>query len=419
MTYQVHHRHPIVKGTIDLAGSKSISNRALIIQALTNDPFQINRLANANDTELMFNLLRDNNPVKDAGPAGTTFRFLTAFLSLQPGDQILTGTERMKKRPIGILVDALRQLGGQIEYLEKEGFPPLRVGAPDPKKGVKELKIAAHTSSQYISALLMIAPTLPNGLTLTLEGKIVSRPYIEMTLALMKYFGVQHHWEDQSIVIAPQSYQARTFTVEADWSAASYYYAIAAIALEADIYLKGLFENSVQGDAVIREMMNSFGVTTHFHSDGIQIVKPKDATVTPKFDWDFIKCPDLAQTMAVICAAQGVEGHFKGLETLKIKETDRIVALQTELAKVNVQMKNAPDNELDQMITGQIDLSKFPPTFPTYEDHRMAMAFAPLALKGPINIEEPMVVNKSYPLFWEDLKKLGFIVKETAFKTES
>ena len=331
--YLVNGPQQSVSGIIDLAGSKSISNRALIIQALTKDPFEIKRLANANDTVLLQRLLESDGATKDAGPAGTTFRFLTAYLSLQPGTQVLTGSERMKKRPIGVLVDALRILGANIDYLEQPGYPPLRIGEPKQFGAHRQLSISAGTSSQYISALLMIAPVLPNGLELHLDGKIVSRPYIEMTLALMGHFGVEHSWEDKVIRIEPQEYKARPFTVEADWSAASYYYSIAAIAEEADLLVKGLFRDSVQGDAILSEMMEHFGVQTTFNDHGIRLTKVSIGPIGP-FEWDFLRCPDLAQTVAVICAALGVEGRFTGLETLRIKETDRIDAIRTELAKV-------------------------------------------------------------------------------------
>ncbi len=399
-----------IKGTIALTGSKSISNRALMIRALTREPFDIERLAEANDTELMQSLIESDDMVRDAGPAGTTFRFMTAYLALQPGTQVLTGTERMKKRPIGVLVDALRQLGARIHYLEKEGFPPLEIGDADHLGEENRLSIAADTSSQYISALLMIAPVLPKGLELTLDGKIVSRPYIEMTLSLMQYFGVSHHWEGSVIKIAPQEYEPKAFTVEADWSAASYYYAMAAMAEEANLTLNGLFKDSVQGDAVLAEMMTHFGLKTVYLPDGIRIIKMPGARVQDAFEWDFIRCPDLAQTLAVICAALGVKGRFTGLETLRIKETDRIAALQTELQKVAADF--APAKQDFFQTKGTARVGEEPPVFATYEDHRMAMALAPLAIRGPIKIEDPMVVVKSYPDFWKDLEKLGFVVQE-------
>ncbi|MCB0559433.1 MAG: 3-phosphoshikimate 1-carboxyvinyltransferase [Lewinellaceae bacterium] len=416
MSYTLNYRGRRLTGEITLAGSKSISNRALIIRALSGTDFPIHRLANARDTALLLQLLQSNGEIRDAGAAGTTFRFMTAFLSGQPGVQLLTGTERMKQRPIGILVDALRRLGADISYLEKEGYPPLRIGAPLNFGQNSRLSIAAGTSSQYISALLLIAPTLPGGLSLQLEGKIVSRPYIEMTLGLMQYFGVYHSWKGDTVHIPSQPYQPRPFQVEADWSGASYFYAMAALADEAHLQLNGLFEKSIQGDAVLAEMMQVFGIETTFNETGILL--NKTAPVLPaSFDWDFILCPDLAQTLAVVCGGLGVQGRFTGLDTLRIKETDRIAALQAELAKVHCRLEALPPEGAPQtgrqyfQTEGKASVEGTP-AFATYEDHRMAMAFAPLAMLGPIRVEDPMVVVKSYPNFWEDLKQIGFEVSE-------
>lgn len=408
MVYRLEKHNREIVGTIELTGSKSICNRAMIIRALCLEHFPIHRIATANDTYLLSQLLESDAEIRDAGPAGTTFRFLTAFLSLQPGTQILTGSDRMKQRPIGVLVEALRHLGADIAYLEKEGYPPLKIGSGDTVGRNHQLSISAGTSSQYISALLMIAPTLPNGLELTLVGKIVSRPYIEMTLNLMKYFGVEHRWNGQVIRIPAQGYQARPFTVEADWSAASYYYALAAFAERLDLQLNGLFKNSIQGDAVLAEMMEHFGVQTTFNETGVHLTKTGKVK-EGVFKWDFIRCPDLAQTLAVICAGLGVEGQFLGLETLRIKETDRIAALQTELDKVFVRFWSK-----DEQLFHLEGLSKMDKinTFDTYEDHRMAMAFAPFGMLNPIQIAEPMVVKKSYPGFYEDFQQLGFQVTQ-------
>lgn len=414
--YKIEKPDRSIIGEITLAGSKSISNRALIIRALSGTSFEIKALANAKDTDLIQTLLASKDEVRDAGAAGTTFRFMTAYLALQEGTQVLTGTERMKQRPIGVLAEALKILGADIEYLEKEGYPPLRIGTLSKAIDVQALTISASTSSQYISALLMIAPTLPHGLELTLEGNIVSRSYIEMTLNLMAYFGVAYDWEGNTIKVAPQKYQPKPFIVEADWSAASYYYAMAAFADELDLQLNGLFPNSVQGDAILAEMMQHFGIKTTFNDKGIHLSKiPMEAI--PPFEWDFILCPDTAQTLAVICAGLGANGKFTGLETLSIKETDRIMAIQQELAKVRATFEpmaaeTAPHADKQYFEVGGTAQVEDTPTFATYEDHRMAMAFAPLAMLGPIQIEEPAVVNKSYPDFWRDLEKLGFMVKE-------
>ncbi len=396
-------------GVINLSGSKSISNRVLIIRALCDNSFPIHKLAAADDTRLLNELLSSEEEVLDAGPAGTTFRFLTAYLSLQDGEQVLTGSDRMKKRPIGLLVEALRGLGASIEYLEKEGYPPLKIGAPSAGFGEKvHVSIPANTSSQYISALLMIAPVLPGGLELSLEGKIVSRPYIEMTLQLMAYFGVQHVWEGNTIRIAPQAYQSKAFTVEADWSAASYYYAMAALSPEVKLQLNGLFEESVQGDAVLVGMMETFGVKTSFSGEGLLLEKNEN-TLPAHFKQDFLRCPDLAQSLAVVCGGLGVPATFTGLETLSIKETDRIMALKTELARVGVEVVPQGNDQFD--ISGKTTWSDIP-EFQTYEDHRMAMAFAPLAMQHRIRISEPAVVGKSYPGFWDDIRKIGFEVTD-------
>ncbi len=414
MTYTISKQNRRIVGEITLAGSKSISNRALIIRALCEENFPIHRLANAKDTQLLDALLKSEKIIRDAGAAGTTFRFLTAYLAMQPDTQVLTGTERMKKRPIGVLVDALRKLGADIEYLEEEGYPPLQINAPRDLGKTHRLSISAGTSSQYISALLMIAPVLPRGLELTLEGDIVSRPYIEMTLALMRYFGVQSRWDGHTIKIAPQDYQAKEFTVEADWSAASYYYALAAFADELDLQLNGLFKDSAQGDAVLSSMMEKFNIKTEFNERGIHLIKNNNA-LPPVFEYNFIECPDLAQTLAVICAGLGVHGVFTGLQTLSIKETDRIAALKNELGKVQAFLSKLPEkfskNSGKQYyhVEGKA-VVEGAPTFATYEDHRMAMAFAPLAMFGKIQIEEPNVVEKSYPDFWQDLERLGFKV---------
>ena len=414
-SYKISKPDRNIVGEITLDGSKSFSNRVLIIKALCETDFPIHNLSTSNDTQTLAKLLaQTDSDIFDCGAAGTTFRFLTAYFALQEGTQILTGSERMKQRPIGKLVNALLALGCDIEYMEKEGYPPLKINAPNALT-TNGLIIPADTSSQYISALLLVAPTLPKGLKLTLDGKIVSLPYIKMTLSLMEYFGVQHTWKGNTITVEKQAYQSREITVEADWSAASYYYAMAAFADELDLKLNGLFKNSSQGDSVITEIGFHFGVDTVFTEGGIELKK----TGNPKtefFEWNFVKCPDIAQTLAVVCAGRNVQGLFTGLETLFIKETDRVAALKNELAKVGVSFVKMPARFSQRtekqyfMVDGKLNIETTP-TFPTYEDHRMAMAFAPLAMFHEIEIEEPSVVGKSYPQFWEDLKKLGFEVK--------
>lgn len=416
MNYRLIKKDKTITGKINLDSSKSISNRALIIQALCTEKFNIHRLSTAKDTQTLYRLLSQKEDVYDVGPAGTTFRFLTAFLSTQTGTQILTGSERMKQRPIGDLVNALRSIGANIEYIEQDGFPPLRIHAPNNIGTSDAVTIPASTSSQFITALLLIAPTMPNGLRLTLEGDIVSRSYIEMTLSLMQYFGINYTWEGNIITIASQEYVGRDFTVEADWSAASYYYAMAVFADELDLQLDGLYENSTQGDSIITQMATHFGVTTIFNQDGLRL-KKSNQPPSPMFEWNFILCPDIAQTLAVMCGGIGMTGLFTGLETLKVKETDRILALQNELAKVQVWFSALPPRFSKKAtlpfynVDGKAIWEGEVP-FSTYEDHRMAMAFAPLAILGTITIEDPNVVEKSYPKFWTDLQTLGFEVIE-------
>jgi len=408
MIYQLKKSDPTIVGDLTLDGSKSISNRVLLIHALCQDEFNIDRLSTSKDTTTLQKLLQLEGDTYDAGAAGTTFRFMTAYLALQPRTQILTGSDRMKQRPVGVLVEALNELGADIGYLEKTGYPPLSIG-PGNFGTVNELRIPANISSQFISALLMIAPVLPNGLTLHLEGEIVSRPYIQMTLSLMSCFEVDAKWEGQTINVKKQAYQPKNYTVEADWSAASYYYAMAAFSQNLNLHLKGLCKNSIQGDSVLTEIMTQFGIDTEFVEDGVVLTKGKPSSVD-SFQWNFIKCPDIAQTLAVVCGGLGVEGFFTGLRTLKIKETDRVQALQNELKKVKVDFSEKETQKgVSCQVKGKAHLEH--PTFATYEDHRMAMAFAPFAIFGTIKIEEPMVVVKSYPKFYEDLGKLGFTVE--------
>lgn len=420
MQYFLSKKTKTIQGEISLDGSKSISNRALIIRALSGEQFPIHHLGISKDVELMQALLAQYSTANDgdtfdAGAAGTTFRFMTTYLSMQDKTQILTGTERMKQRPIGILVKALEKLGANVDFLENEDYPPLQINSPNLLE-VSELNIVSNTSSQYISALLMLAPTLPNGLKLTLEGKIVSRSYIEMTLDLMRHFGIEYDWTGQTITIKPQSYKAQEFTVEADWSAASYYYSIAAIADEVDLQLNGVFETSVQGDSILPKLYEKLGVRSTFNEKGVHLSKTGLAPQTI-LEHDFILCPDIAQTIAVTCVALGVTGMFTGLETLYIKETDRIAALQNELGKVQGYLSKLPgrltnNSEKEHfMLEGKASFNSTP-NFETYEDHRMAMAFAPLAILNEIAIEDPMVVVKSYPKFWEDLTKIGFEIVE-------
>ena len=405
-----------IRGTIALSGSKSISNRVLLIRALTSGHFEIHHLSDSDDTISMENLLLSQAEVLDAHHAGTTFRFLTAYLATKPGTHILTGSERMKQRPVKALVDALNHLGADISYIENEGFPPLKINTPkDTWKNT--ITLPAHISSQYITALLLIAPTLQQGLQIHLEGDIVSRPYIEMTLGIMKYFGVTSVWENQTIVVPHQPYQARDFHVEADWSAASYFYTIAGLANSADITLHGLHQDSLQGDADIVKIAEKFNLETTYGDHQARICKKKNLTHPSHYEYNFLKVPDITQIISVLCSGLGTHGLFTGLQTLRIKETDRIAALQNEHAKMNVFLSLMPSKfskksgvEYYMQEGTSVTSDDNMPVIETYKDHRMAMSFATLGLLFPVVILDPMVVSKSYPKFWKDLVHLGFKV---------
>ncbi|HND82127.1 MAG TPA: 3-phosphoshikimate 1-carboxyvinyltransferase [Chitinophagales bacterium] len=398
-----------IQGEVQLNGSKSISNRVLIIDALCNHQLQLENISNADDTVFLQQILQSNDAVLDAGAGGTTFRFLTAYLSTQEGREVvLTGSERMQQRPIKILVDALLQLGADISYVNKEGFPPLRIRGKKLKGG--KISLPADTSSQYITALLLIAPTLQEGLTLELIGKIVSVPYIKMTLKIMEYFGVKSTFTNNIITVESSQYEPKPFYIEGDWSAASYYYSIAILAKEAAITLKGLTAQQIQGDAVIADIATKFGVQTTYNNNAVTLTKI--AQVQPAhFQYDFLECPDLAQTVVSFCAALQTAVNCNGLQTLRIKETDRIAALDIELQKLGLASLVEIDSnawKLNILDQSQININL---PIHTYEDHRMAMAFAPLVIKtNEILIEEPNVVTKSYPLFWKDLAALGFTI---------
>ncbi len=314
----------------------------------------------------------------------------------------MTGTARMKERPIGLLVDALRKLGAEISYLEKDGFPPHQIHGFD-KQRTSKVSVPGNVSSQYISALMMIAPTLPEGLTINLTGKIGSKPYIEMTGALMKHFGVTYEMGADFVHIPNARYTGADYKVEADWSAASYWFAFAALSKDAKLQLPGVTRNSLQGDRAIVDIMEKLGVTAHFNPGGARLTK---AVGVKELRWDFSDCPDLAQTVLPVCAVTGVTGYFTGLESLFIKETDRIDALQRELAKVGAKLSE-PAKGNWKIEPGEIS-SKTKVIFETYHDHRMAMGLAPLATLMDVTINDPEVVNKSYPGYWEDLKKVGF-----------
>lgn len=393
----------VLKGEIVLTASKSESNRLLLIRALCAASFPIHHLAAAKDTQTMIQLLEGKSDTWDVGPAGTTMRFLTAYAALQPGNKILTGSDRMRNRPIKILVNALHDLGAEIQYMEKEGCPPLNIKGGKLKGG--KIFIDGSVSSQYLSALLMIAPKLKGGLEMHLTGKVASVPYLKMTLRLMEYFGAKWSWEGAVINVEEGSYAPKEFTVEADWSGASYWYQMAAFATELDLTIKGLKQHSLQGDSAIVKMYEKLGVRSEFLKDGVRLTKNNN-TLPSEFKDDFTDCPDVAQTLAVTLAGLGIGGKLTGLESLRIKETDRIAAIQNELAKFGITVDAEGDYAMI-VHPGKLKESKI--SIQTYEDHRMAMAFAPLAmLINGVVIEEPEVVEKSYPAFWSDLKSVGF-----------
>lgn len=400
-----------ILGEIALPTSKSISNRALIINALSYSPYPVKNLSDCDDSVAMNRVLQSNSNRFDIGHAGTAMRFLTAYLSKIVGEWHLTGSERMQQRPISILVDALRKMGAQIEYTGEEGFPPLKITGTALKSGTIELD--GSISSQYISALLMIAPTVPGGLTLRLKNKITSRSYIEMTLQLMRKFGIGFQWKGNDIRIDEQSYRPIPYSVEADWSGASYWYAMAALSDSCDIYLKGLNLNSMQGDAALAGWFEAyFGIRSRQDGDSVRLTKSK-AVDLKKFHLDFIENPDLAQTLVVLSVMKNLSFHFTGLRTLKIKETDRIAALKNECLKLGAVLTEPAEGELSWDGIFHASLQQEEPVISTYDDHRMALAFAQVALaKGSVRIEDAMVVTKSYPSFYEDLGKVGFTIEE-------
>ncbi|MCU0368430.1 MAG: 3-phosphoshikimate 1-carboxyvinyltransferase [Cyclobacteriaceae bacterium] len=392
--------------TVNLSSSKSISNRALILKFLSGSQSTVSNLSDARDTQLMIKCVGSDDKIIDIMDAGTTMRFLTAYFAVSGKNKIITGTPRMKERPIGILVDALRKIGAEIDYLEKEGFPPIETKGFDSQRA-NQIEIPGNVSSQYISALMMIAPTLPKGLTLSLTGKIGSVPYIEMTAALMQEFGVKATLDlkKQVVEVPSMPYKTAHVTVEADWSAISYWYGFTALANTADITLPNVSEKSLQGDRVIARIMETLGVRSAFENNQLKLSKQNHSN---ELTWDFKDCPDLAQTVLPVCAAKGIRGEFTGLESLRIKETDRIAALQNELAKIGATLTE-PQTGKWILTPGKITGETI--TIDTYHDHRMAMGLAPWATLNDLVINDPSVVNKSYPGFWDDMKAVGFEIK--------
>lgn len=390
-----------IETSLQITGSKSESNRLLILKALFPE-INIQNLSNSDDTKLMLAALASNNKEINIGHAGTTMRFLTSYFAVKPNSEIiLTGSERMQERPIKILVDALRSLGAKIEYVKNEGFPPLKITGT--KLTANTVKIDGSVSSQYISSLLLIAPTLENGLTIEFEGKITSIPYIEMTLSLLNELGVSTKFEGQLINVAPTSTIKNTeFTVESDWSSASYAYSFVALSENGKISIASYKKNSLQGDAVLKEIYQQFGVKTTFEGHTLHLEKIPNFQQPTSVSFDLVKAPDIAQTIAVTAFGLGVECYMTGLHTLKIKETDRIVALYNELTKLGASVSITDETLKVEAFSGTINSDVH---IATYNDHRMAMAFAPLLLKTNINIDDAGVVSKSYPSYWDDFEK--------------
>lgn len=409
-TITLHVQQPQLSGQVKPVSSKSETNRALMIQALGGNSIDVKNISESDDSTLLQQLLKqckqgNNRTTLNTDNAGTVMRFLTAYCATQPGLFYLQGNDRMNQRPIGDLVKALNGIGADIQYENKQGFPPLKITGKKITGG--EINIDSGTSSQFISALLLCAPYFTNGIVLHLQGIPVSEPYIEMTIRMMQMAGCAVKKEKNTFTILPGNYKPATFEIENDWSAASYYYSMAALSEKADIILEGYITNGLQGDSVVQHIYKNFGVTTAFENNGIRLVK-KENKIPEGFTYDFSGCPDLAQTIAVTCAMLGIEAHLTGLKTLRIKETDRIHALAQELKKLECTC--VEENESLLIKKGKVTYNG--ETIKSYGDHRMAMGFAPAVLKtGHLLIENPDVVKKSYPLFWKHLAQLGVSVK--------
>tara|TARA_B100001115_G_scaffold70610_1_gene51989 strand:+ start:2551 stop:3786 length:1236 start_codon:yes stop_codon:yes gene_type:complete len=403
MNYLIEHPSKLVKGKVSLPASKSLSNRALIIQALCKEAFSISNLSKAKDTKVLKEALKNSSNKINIDDAGTSMRFLTAFFSIQKKEVVLKGSERMHDRPIAPLVEALNSLGANISYLEKEGYPPLHIQKGNIQGGT--IQVNSTVSSQFISALLLIAPTVSGGLTINLQGNLVSKSYIETTLKMMSYFGIESNWSSQKIQIKEQQYQAKNICIENDWSAVTFWLEIVALAEKAQIELNGLYRDSWQGDIKALSIFLKLGVNYQFKNNHLILFKePKQ---TPKIQLNVIETPDLAQ--AICCTYAGLQQQLEitGLSTLKIKETNRISALHSELGKLGINTKISQDSILIKDFNKHIGI----PIIKTHQDHRMAMSFAPLTLCfGKLIIENIDVVKKSYPTFWEELEKVGFTI---------
>ena len=403
MNYLIEHPSKIVKGKVSLPASKSLSNRALIIQAICKEAFSISNLSQAKDTKVLKEALENFSNTINTDDAGTSMRFLTAFFSIQKQEVVLRGSKRMHERPIAPLVEALNSLGANISYLQKDGYPPLHIKKGNIQGG--DIQVNSTISSQFISALLLIAPTLSGGLTIKLKGNLVSKSYLEMTLKMMAYFGIEYKWSSQTIQIKEQQYKAKDISIENDWSAVTFWLEIVAIAEQAQIELNGLCKNSWQGDIKALSIFSKLGVNYRF--DNNQLILFKELKKKPAKQLNLIKTPDLAQ--AICCTYACLKHRLKiiGLSTLKIKETDRISAIQSELKKLGVDTKITQNSILIKDFCEYVGT----PLIKTNQDHRMAMSFAPLSLRfGKLIIEDVDVVKKSYPTFWEELEKVGFTI---------
>ena len=403
MNLKLDHKSKNCFGSITITGSKSESNRLLILKALYPD-LEISNLSNSDDTQLTLKALKNNESIVDIHHAGTAMRFLTAFFSVKPNSKVvLTGSSRMQDRPIELLVEALRSLGAEIEYVNKKGFPPLKITGK--KIDISQVALPANISSQYISALMLIAPSLKNGLEIDLIGETTSIPYIKMTQTLLDNLGFKTFFNNNKIKISPaEKITLNQWTVESDWSSASYFYSVVAIANKSEITLESYYSESLQGDSDLVQIYKKIGVTTVFNNGSITLSKTPNFVLPEVLDLDLRNTPDLAQTIAVSCFGLGVDCNLTGLHTLKIKETDRLEALKVELEKLGAIISITNDS-LELRFSGVINQNI---SIDTYNDHRMAMAFAPLGIKVPIVINNSEVVSKSYPGFWEDFKSIDF-----------
>ena len=404
----VSKENAIIKDKLQITGSKSESNRLLLLNQLFQNALTLENVSNSEDSQLMQKALANTTDLIDIHHAGTAMRFLTAYYSIQEGRSVtLTGSDRMKQRPIGVLVDALNQLGADISYLENDGFPPLKINGK--KITTSTITIPANVSSQYITALMLIGTQLENGLTITLEGKIISVPYIQMSIQLLNRIGVKAEMIGQEIKVEyTPTISSITLQVESDWSSASYYYSLVALSPNSEISISTFFEDSLQGDSALQTIYkDNFGVESSFDNGKLTLRNNPDFDYSDVITLNLNNTPDIAQTIAATCVGLGLKCHLIGLETLKIKETDRLQALQNELTKFGaiVVITN------DSLTIKGYNIFEETPILATYNDHRMAMCMAPLAVKSPIKIENEMVVEKSYPTFWEDWRQLGFEIK--------